>query len=187
MVLTWEAKIIVVAVADGDVDVVAETNWKHKVTPDWGHLKCRTYILWSDVGVMSKYWLILVLNGLHITKLALLKLMMIIITDDIPNLSGPFLHTQEVTIIYHQSQFTTSLSYNFPETLTRGIPQLFYFKSGFLKFWALSFITIIASTQDTHQSCKGTWLKSKLCLHLKISLQEIYALVSGKWKLLKIK
>ena len=33
-VLTWEAKVIGAAVADADTDAVAETNWKHKVTPD---------------------------------------------------------------------------------------------------------------------------------------------------------
>ena len=37
MVLTWEAKVIEVAAA-ADVDVAAETNWKHKVNPDWGDL-----------------------------------------------------------------------------------------------------------------------------------------------------
>ena len=30
----WEAKVI----ADVDADAAAETNWKHKVTPDWGDL-----------------------------------------------------------------------------------------------------------------------------------------------------
>ena len=49
MVLTWEAKVIAAAVAaaadadadveaDADADAAAETNWKHKVTPDWGDL-----------------------------------------------------------------------------------------------------------------------------------------------------
>ena len=33
MVLTWEAKVV--AAADADA---AETNWKHKVTPDRGDL-----------------------------------------------------------------------------------------------------------------------------------------------------
>ena len=36
MVLTWE-----VAATDADADV-AETNWKHKVPPDWGDL-----IIWG--------------------------------------------------------------------------------------------------------------------------------------------
>ena len=36
-VLTWEAKVIA-ADADADADADAETNWKHKVTPDWGDL-----------------------------------------------------------------------------------------------------------------------------------------------------
>ena len=36
MILTWEAKVI--AAAD------AETNWKHKVTPDWGDL---------NIGIMT--------------------------------------------------------------------------------------------------------------------------------------
>ena len=36
MVLTPEGKVFVAAdAADADV---AETNWKHKVTPDWGDL-----------------------------------------------------------------------------------------------------------------------------------------------------
>ena len=46
-VLTWEAKVV--AAADADA---AETNWKHKVTPDWGdsislkqhQTSCSTYI-----------------------------------------------------------------------------------------------------------------------------------------------
>ena len=33
MVLTWEAKVVAAAAADA-----AETNWKHKVTPDLGDL-----------------------------------------------------------------------------------------------------------------------------------------------------
>ena len=39
-VLTWEAKVIAAAAAaaDADADAAAETNWKHKVTPDWGDL-----------------------------------------------------------------------------------------------------------------------------------------------------
>ena len=32
--MTWEAKVIAAA----DADAAAETNWKHKVTPDWGEL-----------------------------------------------------------------------------------------------------------------------------------------------------
>ena len=36
MVMTWEAKVIGAAAADMDTSV--ETNWKHKVTPDWGDL-----------------------------------------------------------------------------------------------------------------------------------------------------
>ena len=43
MVLTWEAKVIAAdpdadADADEDADAAAETNWNHKVTPDWGDL-----------------------------------------------------------------------------------------------------------------------------------------------------
>ena len=42
MVFTWEAKVIAAAAAaadaDADADAAAETNWKHKVTPDWGDL-----------------------------------------------------------------------------------------------------------------------------------------------------
>ena len=37
----WEAKVIAAAAAadaDTDADAAAETNWKHKVTPDWGDL-----------------------------------------------------------------------------------------------------------------------------------------------------
>ena len=30
----WEAKVMVVAAADMAAEVAAETNWKHKVTPD---------------------------------------------------------------------------------------------------------------------------------------------------------
>ena len=37
MVLTWEAKVIAAA-ADADAEAAAETNWKHKVTQDWGDL-----------------------------------------------------------------------------------------------------------------------------------------------------
>ena len=44
-VLTWEAKAIAAAAAaadaDADADAAAETNWKHKVTPDWGDLMKR--------------------------------------------------------------------------------------------------------------------------------------------------
>ena len=40
--MTWEAKVIAVADAaadsDADTDMDAETNWNHKVTPDWGDL-----------------------------------------------------------------------------------------------------------------------------------------------------
>ena len=35
-VLTWEAKVF--AAAAVDTDAAVETNWKHKVTPDWGDL-----------------------------------------------------------------------------------------------------------------------------------------------------
>ena len=41
MVLTWEANVIAAAAAagaDADADAAAETDWKHKVTPDWGDL-----------------------------------------------------------------------------------------------------------------------------------------------------
>ena len=40
-VLTWEAKVIAAA---ADADAAAETNWKHKVTPDWGDLMMRWLI-----------------------------------------------------------------------------------------------------------------------------------------------
>ena len=43
-VLTWEAKVVAAADADADTGV-AETNWKHKVTPDWGDLMTRK--VWS--------------------------------------------------------------------------------------------------------------------------------------------
>ena len=33
----WEAKVIAAAAA-AEADAAAETNWKHKVTPDWGDL-----------------------------------------------------------------------------------------------------------------------------------------------------
>ena len=39
MVLMWEGKVF--AAADTDA---AETNWKHKVTPDWGDLMIHTYV-----------------------------------------------------------------------------------------------------------------------------------------------
>ena len=46
MDLTWEAKVIAAAAAaaaaDADADAAAETNWKHKVTPDWGDLMMTT-------------------------------------------------------------------------------------------------------------------------------------------------
>ena len=35
-VLTWEGKVF--AAADADPDA-AETDWKHKTTPEWGDLK----------------------------------------------------------------------------------------------------------------------------------------------------
>ena len=38
MLLTWEATAVAVAAA-------AETNWKHKVTPDWGDLITDSAIL----------------------------------------------------------------------------------------------------------------------------------------------
>ena len=37
MVLTWETKVAAAADAGAAADV-AETNWKHKVTLDWGDL-----------------------------------------------------------------------------------------------------------------------------------------------------
>ena len=37
-VLTWGAKVIAAAAADADEDAAAETNWKHKITPDWSDL-----------------------------------------------------------------------------------------------------------------------------------------------------
>ena len=49
-VLTWEAKVV--AVADAAA-AAAETNWNHKVTPDWGDLirrydivQCKTIYIW---------------------------------------------------------------------------------------------------------------------------------------------
>ena len=44
-VLTWEAKIV--AAADA-----AETNWKHKVTPDWDDL-----IKAKALGILPRLWL----------------------------------------------------------------------------------------------------------------------------------
>ena len=43
MVLTWEAKVVAAADAAADAAVAhtAETNWKHKVTPDRGDLIMR--------------------------------------------------------------------------------------------------------------------------------------------------
>ena len=43
MGLTWEAKVIAAVVADTDGDGVAETNWKHEVTPDRGDIN-----IWLD-------------------------------------------------------------------------------------------------------------------------------------------
>ena len=43
MVLTWEAKLIAAATV-ADADAEAETNWKHKVTPDWDDLICDLYL-----------------------------------------------------------------------------------------------------------------------------------------------
>ena len=66
MVLTWEAKVVAVADAAVDVAAVAETNWKHKVTPDWDDLirvfnaflmpilvKNKTYFLLIDIIITS--------------------------------------------------------------------------------------------------------------------------------------
>ena len=50
-VLTWEARVVAAADAAAAADATAlanaaaaadaaETNWKHKITPDWGDLKC---------------------------------------------------------------------------------------------------------------------------------------------------
>ena len=52
MALIWDAKVIAAAaadaVADADADAAAETNWKHKVTPDWGDLITEPQIqLWA--------------------------------------------------------------------------------------------------------------------------------------------
>ena len=48
MVLEWEAKVIAAAAA---ADAAAETNWKHKVTPDWGDLMIREELqTWADVN-----------------------------------------------------------------------------------------------------------------------------------------
>ena len=48
----WEAKVVAVAdaVADTAVVAVAETNWKHKVTPDRGDLM----IVWRMDGQAAK-------------------------------------------------------------------------------------------------------------------------------------
>ena len=38
-VLTWDAKVVAAADADAAAAAdAAETNWKHKVTPDWDDL-----------------------------------------------------------------------------------------------------------------------------------------------------
>ena len=38
-VLTWEGKVFAAAAADADADAdAAETDWKHKVTPEGGDL-----------------------------------------------------------------------------------------------------------------------------------------------------
>ena len=41
MVLIWEAKVVAAADAAADAAVAdaEETNWKHKVAPDWGDFK----------------------------------------------------------------------------------------------------------------------------------------------------
>ena len=51
MVLTWQAKVIAAAAAAAaDADAAAETNWKHKVTPDWGDL------IKLDVIFNNSFW-----------------------------------------------------------------------------------------------------------------------------------
>ena len=58
MVLTWETKVVAVAGA-------AETNWKHKVTPDWGDLmmyyllKIHLFTRFIPVKENHFYWLYL--------------------------------------------------------------------------------------------------------------------------------
>ena len=54
----WEAKVIAAAAAAAadayayaDADADAETNWKHKVTPDWGDLM--TEKIESSLGTHS--------------------------------------------------------------------------------------------------------------------------------------
>ena len=47
MALIWEAKVIAAAAAAA-ADAAAETNWKHKVSPDWGDLITEPQIqLWA--------------------------------------------------------------------------------------------------------------------------------------------
>ena len=43
----WEGKVFAAAVADADADAAAaETDWKHKVTPEWGDLMKEALVLW---------------------------------------------------------------------------------------------------------------------------------------------
>ena len=42
----WEAKVIAAAAAAA---AAAETNWKHKVTPDWGDLNHKVTPDWGDL------------------------------------------------------------------------------------------------------------------------------------------
>ena len=49
----WEALVIVAVVADAS----AETNWKHKVTPDWGELITFEKVIGCIiVGILSCRW-----------------------------------------------------------------------------------------------------------------------------------
>ena len=50
-VLTWEGKVF--AAADADA---AETNWKHKVTPDWGDLINQHWLRWWPYRQQAIIW-----------------------------------------------------------------------------------------------------------------------------------
>ena len=50
-VLTWEAKVVVAVDEAAVVADTAETNWKHKVTPDWGD-----FIIAAELGQYNGCW-----------------------------------------------------------------------------------------------------------------------------------
>ena len=57
-VLMWEAKVVAAAAAADWVDTgaTAETNWKHKVTRDWGDLMS-SHVWWvAEMGLNIKPW-----------------------------------------------------------------------------------------------------------------------------------